>query len=84
MDVKQILLTYLRGSRDGLLWKAEGLSERAQQLEEMAATLLHLADHCSGDDRPDCPIIEELAAPGRGHEHHHHHHHHGLNAPKAG
>ncbi|ASY66936.1 hypothetical protein SJ05684_b59540 (plasmid) [Sinorhizobium sojae CCBAU 05684] len=24
-------------------------------------TLKHLASHCHGDDRPDCPIIDEIA-----------------------
>ncbi|MCW5715754.1 MAG: Cu(I)-responsive transcriptional regulator [Bauldia sp.] len=71
-DVKQVAMSHV-----------ETLRERAQQLEEMAATLIHLADHCAGDDRPDCPIIEELAAPGRGHVHHQGHHH-GLNASKPG
>jgi hypothetical protein len=28
----------------------------------MANTLHHLADHCHGDNRPDCPIMDELAA----------------------
>lgn len=37
------------------------LRERARRLEEMASALIHLADHCRGNDRPDCPIIEELA-----------------------
>jgi hypothetical protein len=27
----------------------------------MRDTLAHLANHCHGDDRPDCPIIERLA-----------------------
>lgn len=69
-DVKRMALSHV-----------EVLRERAQQLEEMASALIHLADHCAGDDRPDCPIIEELAAPGRGHVHHSHHHH-GLDGPK--
>jgi hypothetical protein len=27
----------------------------------MLATLRHLTDHCHGDERPDCPILEDLA-----------------------
>lgn len=27
----------------------------------MTKTLQHLAETCHGDDRPECPIIEELA-----------------------
>ncbi len=39
------------------------LEERMRQLQTMAATLRHLAAHCHGDGRPDCPIIDDLAAP---------------------
>ncbi|TCG06003.1 Cu(I)-responsive transcriptional regulator [Paraburkholderia steynii] len=38
------------------------LNRRIAELTEMRDTLTHLADHCHGDDRPDCPIIESLAA----------------------
>lgn len=31
-------------------------------LQEMVHTLEHLSAHCHGDDRPDCPIIEQLAS----------------------
>lgn len=36
------------------------LEHKAQMLREMAATLKSLADHCHGDERPDCPILEGL------------------------
>jgi hypothetical protein len=29
----------------------------------MSRTLKHLASHCHGDDRPDCPILDDLADP---------------------
>jgi MerR family transcriptional regulator, copper efflux regulator len=38
------------------------LERRATQLKDMIKTLKHLVDACEGDDRPDCPIIEELEA----------------------
>lgn len=38
------------------------LEKKARSLQEMANTLRHLVCHCSGDNRPECPIIEELAA----------------------
>ena len=46
------------------------LERKAQALQEMAATLKHLARNCRGDRRPDCPIIEGLATElgGRDHE----------------
>lgn len=37
------------------------LEEKARELQEMATTLRHLAKHCNGDRRPECPIIERLA-----------------------
>ena len=30
-------------------------------LRAMQASLQHLTDHCHGDERPDCPILEGLA-----------------------
>lgn len=36
------------------------LEEKAESLRAMAASLRHLAAHCHGDARPDCPILEEL------------------------
>ncbi|MBX6745543.1 MAG: Cu(I)-responsive transcriptional regulator, partial [Acetobacteraceae bacterium] len=36
------------------------LEEKARSLQAMAASLRHLAEHCHGDDRPDCPILDEL------------------------
>jgi Cu(I)-responsive transcriptional regulator len=36
------------------------LEAKAQSLQAVAESLRHLANHCSGDDRPDCPILAEL------------------------
>lgn len=38
------------------------LERKIAELQQMAATLRHLAQHCHGDSRPDCPIIESLAS----------------------
>jgi MerR family transcriptional regulator, copper efflux regulator len=38
------------------------LESRIAEMEAMVGTLSHLAHHCHGDDRPDCPILEDLAA----------------------
>ncbi|NRF50436.1 Cu(I)-responsive transcriptional regulator [Pseudomonas stutzeri] len=48
-DVKRIALSHV-----------EGLERKAAELQQMADSLRHLARHCHGDSRPDCPIIEEL------------------------
>ena len=36
------------------------LEVRATELRQMIKTLRHLAEACEGDNRPHCPIIEEL------------------------
>ncbi|MBP2238643.1 hypothetical protein J2Z31_005184 [Sinorhizobium kostiense] len=40
------------------------LERNIAAIQEMTKTLTHLASHCHGDDRPDCPIIEEIANGG--------------------
>lgn len=37
------------------------LEAKAAELNKLSRTLRHLAEHCHGNDRPDCPIIDELA-----------------------
>lgn len=49
-DVKRIALEH-----------AADLDRKARQLDEMRRTLIQMAETCHGDDRPDCPIIDELA-----------------------
>ncbi|MGL4290914.1 MAG: Cu(I)-responsive transcriptional regulator [Phreatobacter sp.] len=50
-EVKQIALGHV----------AE-LERKMRELRDMSKTLRHLADHCQGDARPHCPIIEELSS----------------------
>ena len=38
------------------------LQRRIAELQAMQRTLSRLAEHCHGDDRPDCPILDDLAA----------------------
>ena len=38
------------------------LDRKIAELESMRRTLAELARHCHGDHRPDCPILEDLAA----------------------
>ncbi|WEX78989.1 Cu(I)-responsive transcriptional regulator [Sinorhizobium numidicum] len=54
-DVKAIALEHI----------AE-LERKAAAIQEMTKTLKYLVNHCHGDDRPDCPIIEEIANPSGG------------------
>ncbi|MGY6634561.1 MAG: Cu(I)-responsive transcriptional regulator [Alkalilacustris sp.] len=53
-DVKRLALAHV----------AE-LRRKIHELEDMASTLEALARCCHGNDRPDCPILSELAAPDR-------------------
>lgn len=53
-DVKRIALEHVAR-----------LERKARELQEMSETLAHLAGHCQGDSRPDCPIINELSEEGR-------------------
>ena len=53
-DVKQLAEAHLAD-----------LDARIAALTEMRTTLLSLAEACHGDQRPDCPILQGLAAPPR-------------------
>ena len=41
----------------------ETLQDKLAELQRMLGALEHLARHCHGDDRPDCPILDTLAEP---------------------
>ncbi len=49
-DVKQLALNHI-GEIDA----------RIDELQSMKRTLEHLTERCHGDDRPDCPILDDLA-----------------------
>lgn len=40
------------------------LEQRIAELTEMRDILAHLAEHCHGDGRPDCPILDGLSTGG--------------------
>lgn len=54
-DVKQLALEHVRSLR-----------QKIGELEAMADTLEDLATNCSGDHRPDCPILNDLERPKDG------------------
>lgn len=47
---------------------ADELAGKIAEMQAMQRTLQDLADRCVGDDRPDCPILEDLATPHRCHD----------------
>ncbi|KGM57760.1 hypothetical protein N799_00885 [Lysobacter arseniciresistens ZS79] len=42
---------------------AEELGRKIAEMQAMQRTLQQLARRCHGDDRPDCPILDDLAGP---------------------
>ncbi|MEP3438507.1 MAG: Cu(I)-responsive transcriptional regulator [Hoeflea sp.] len=45
--------------------KVREIDRKLKELKSLRDTLKTLADHCQGDDRPECPIIDEIARGGR-------------------
>ncbi|AGR69051.1 Cu(I)-responsive transcriptional regulator [Burkholderia pseudomallei] len=68
-DIRKLLALWQDRSRASAEVKAIALEHVAEldgriaELTDMRNTLVNLAAHCSGDDRPDCPILERLADP---------------------
>ena len=42
----------------------EALERKIAHMEAMRRTLRHLVLACHGDERPDCPILDDLQRPG--------------------
>jgi len=42
------------------------IEERIGELEALRLTLVDLTEHCHGDQRPDCPILDGLAGTEEG------------------
>ena len=40
------------------------LDRRIAEMQNLRKTLEHLVDHCRGDGRPECPILDDLADAG--------------------
>lgn len=45
------------------------LQQRIERMQAMQRTLRHLLHACHGDDRPDCPILDDLAGGTHGQAH---------------
>ena len=44
---------------------ATELAQRIEAMQAMQRTLAHLIHCCHGDERPDCPILDDLAGAAR-------------------
>lgn len=42
----------------------DALDRRIVDLQSMRRSLAHLVEHCRGDERPECPILDELGQAG--------------------
>jgi len=66
-DVRRLLALWRDRSRASAevkrlaLAHVAALEEKAAALNAVAGSLRHLAHNCAGDERPDCPILTELA-----------------------
>jgi Cu(I)-responsive transcriptional regulator len=47
--------------KDLALTHVEDLERKIAEMQGMVRTLKHLAHHCHGDERPECPILDDLA-----------------------
>lgn len=67
-DLKSLIALYRDRSRTSRDVKAVAMQHLARtdrkirELQSIRKALADLIQHCSGDNRPDCPIIEELSA----------------------
>lgn len=65
-EIRQLLALWQDRSRSSADVKSLALARAAElrlkerQLHEMRRSLERLAAQCHGDDRPDCPILQEL------------------------
>ncbi len=66
-DIKELVGLWQNKSRSSAAVKRiagkhlEALQQKIAEMKSMATTLGHLMHHCHGDQRPDCPILEDLA-----------------------
>lgn len=67
-DIKELLALWQNKSRSSAAVKkiahahVDELKRKLAELQSMVETLGHLARHCHGDQRPECPILEDLGS----------------------
>ena len=66
-DIKELLSLWQNKSRSSASVKKiagehiQDLNVKIAELKSMVDTLEHLAKHCHGDHRPECPILDDLS-----------------------
>jgi MerR family transcriptional regulator, copper efflux regulator len=70
-DLKQLVALYRDRSRASADVKAialhhiDRIDRKLKELRAMRSALAELADRCHGDERPECPILDDLAGSGQ-------------------
>jgi Cu(I)-responsive transcriptional regulator len=68
-DIRELLALWQNKSRPSASVKriagehVADLERRIAEMQSMVSTLRHLTHNCHGDNRPDCPILDDLARP---------------------
>lgn len=66
-DIKQLVGLWRNKGRSSSQVKniatkhIDELEKKLKETQEMLKTLNHLVKNCQGDNRPDCPILEDLS-----------------------
>jgi MerR family transcriptional regulator, copper efflux regulator len=66
-DIQELLGLWQNRSRSSASVKkiagkhVDELNRKIAELQGMVGTLQHLTQHCHGDHRPDCPILDDLS-----------------------
>lgn len=65
-DIKQLVSLWRNKNRSSSQVKGiatkhiDELQKKMDEIQSMLTTLNHLVENCQGDQRPDCPILNEL------------------------
>lgn len=66
-DIKQLVSLWKNKNRSSSQVKSiakkhvDELEKKLEEIQSMLSTLNRLVKHCHGDNRPDCPILEDLS-----------------------
>ena len=72
-DIRELLSLWQNKTRPSASVKKvaaghmEDLKRKIAEMQSMLTTLQHLTHNCHGDQRPDCPILDDLAHHGQEH-----------------
>lgn len=67
-DIKELLALWQNKSRSSASVKKiagahiDALKRKIAELQSIVLALDHLVRHCHGDERPECPILDDLAS----------------------